>query len=99
MLSQPRAIHSKSLVTMSTILHLLALASPWFLDMPVVMSSLLCAIATFGTSELLNHGILLRRELYIPFETNKDVSVTAQKHKQAPVSARQGCSTHAQQHS
>ncbi len=98
MLSQPRAIHSKSLVTMSTILHLLALALAWFLDMPVVMSNLLCAIATFGTSELLKHVILLRRELYVPFETNRDVSVTAREHKQTPVSARQGCSSHAQQH-
>ena len=98
MFSQPRAIHCISLVTMSTILHLFALASPWFLDMPVVMSNLLCAIATFGTSELLNHVILLRRELYVPFETNRDVIVTAQKRKQTAVSARQGCSTHAQQH-
>ena len=59
---------------MSTILYLLALASPWFLDMPVVVSNLLCAVATFGTSELLNHVILLRRELYVPCETTWDVS-------------------------
>ena len=83
---------------MSTMLHLLALASPWFLDMPVVISNLLCAVATFGTSELLNHVIVLRRELYVPFETNRDVSVTAQKCKPTAVSARQGCSTYAQQH-
>ena len=100
--AERRVLHGnrwhKSLVTMSTIPHLVALASPWSLDMPIVMSNLLCAIATFGTSELLDHVILLRRELYIPFETNRDVSVTAQKSKQTVLSARQGCSTHAQQH-
>ena len=78
--------------------HLLALASPWFLDMPVIVSNLLCAVATFGTSEFLDHVILLRRELYVPFETKGNVIVTAQKRKQTAVSARQGCSTHAQQH-
>lgn len=62
---------------MSTMLHLLAFASPWFLDMPVVVSNLLCALATFGTCELLNHVILLRHELYVPFETNRDIIVTA----------------------
>ena len=31
-------------------------------------------------------------------ETNMNVIVTAQKCKQTAVSARQGCSTHAQQH-
>ena len=66
--------------------------------MPVVVSNLLCAVATFGTCELLNHVILLRRELYVPCETTWDVIVTAQKRKQTAVSARQGCSTHAQQH-
>ena len=67
MFSQPRAIHCKSLLTMSKSLYHLALASPWFLDVPVVVSNLLCAVATFGTSELLNHVILSRRELYAPF--------------------------------
>lgn len=65
--------------------------------MPIVVSNLLCAVATFGTSEILNHVILLRRELYVPFETNGNV-ITAQKRKQTAVSARQGCCTHAQQH-
>ena len=36
-------------------------------------------------AKLLNHVILLRHELYVPFATKRDVSLTARKSKQTPV--------------